>query len=372
MSDDAPLPPLFVAFDGRVPEEVMSRMRKVRAHPDVAALALLPDAHVAGAFCVGVAMATHQTLWPAAVGGDIGCGMATVCLGRLRAEIPHGLLNQLLQNLQRTIPSHRHPTRQDVPLDPNGLSSPHLSRVAERDGAVQFATLGRGNHFLELQRDNESRLWLTTHTGSRAIGAAVSALHLQPDTPLLADSPQGQAYLRDSNWCRQYAAASRAEILTRAATQVREVLDLTDPNLDDLPTHIACDHNHLQRETHFGTELYLHRKGVTPAAAGEWGIIAGSMGTATFLTQGRGHPDALQSSSHGAGRRLTRSEARAAIGARELRRQMANVCFDPRLEPALVEEAPTAYRDIRRVLRAQRDLTGIRLELQPILVHKAT
>lgn len=364
-------PPLFVAFDGKLPRDIARRVERVRAMPGVAAMALLPDAHLAGDFCVGLAIATDDVVYPEAVGSDIGCGMATVRLGLPAAPLTIPRLRRALARIAEVVPAHRHAARRELPLDPAALSAPPLARVAERDGAVQFATLGRGNHFLELQADHEGRAWLTVHTGSRAMGAAVTDHHSRAAPSFRASSPEGAAYLNDVAWCRAYARASRQAILARAGALLQDLLQLAPPDADDLPLAISSDHNHVQPETHMGRTLQVHRKGVTPAGEGEYGIIAGSMATRTLITRGRGHPPSLASSSHGAGRRLTRAEARRQLGVANLRRLLAEVVHDDRLGQALLEESPEAYRDLGRVMRAQRDLTRTVLTLRPLLAHKA-
>jgi tRNA-splicing ligase RtcB len=181
-----------------------------------------------------------------------------------------------------------------------------------------------------------------------------------------AESDAGRAYLSDHAWALRYADANRRAIVSAAAAILGRVLGA---RADDASL-IVCAHNHVRREVHDGTELRVHRKGAIPAADGEPGIIPGSMGTASLHTLGRGEPASLRSSSHGAGRTMSRSEARIRIRLRDLERDVEGVWFDHRLARRLVEEAPGAYRDIGRVMRAQRDLTRVVRRLRPVLVHK--
>jgi tRNA-splicing ligase RtcB len=211
------------------------------------------------------------------------------------------------------------------------------------------------------------------HSGLRAMGQAITAHHLRlaerANTGLLfldADSPGGQAYLRDAGWACRYAEASRRAMMDGVAVLLAELFGVTA----DAESVIHCNHNHVRREMHYGAECWVHRKGAVSAREGEPGIIPGSMGTASFHVTGRGHADALCSSSHGAGRRLSRSEARQAIGADDLERQLRDVWFDHRLADRLRDEAPAAYKDIHAVMRAQRDLTRIVRRLRPLLNYK--
>jgi tRNA-splicing ligase RtcB len=260
-------------------------------------------------------------------------------------------------------------------LATDALSHPSLDKLKQRDGRVQFATLGRGNHFVEFQTDHEGWLWLMVHSGSRAIGQAIATHHLrraQPaSTGLLyfeAETGTGQAYLQDLHWACRYAAASRREMMAVVADLMANLFGVAA----DSDSAFDCNHNHVRRETHHGEDLWVHRKGAVGAAAEEPGIIPGSMATVSFHVSGRGNGASLCSSSHGAGRRLSRTEARQTIRTIDFERQLKGVWFDHRLAHALREESPAAYKDIHAVMRAQRELTRVVRELRPLLCYKGT
>jgi tRNA-splicing ligase RtcB len=183
---------------------------------------------------------------------------------------------------------------------------------------------------------------------------------------LAAESDAGQAYLRDVAWARAYAAESRRRMLAAAAQVAAEVLGI-EP---DWHTLLNTDHNHVQLEQHGGRSLWVHRKGANVASAGARNVIPGSMAAPTYHVEGRGESAALASSSHGAGRRLSRGAARARVSRRDLARQLANVWVDARAAARLVDEAPAAYKDIEVVMRAQRDLVRIVRRLRPVLCYK--
>jgi tRNA-splicing ligase RtcB len=361
--------------------DVAKSLERLRSAGDVVRVAAMPDVHLAEDVCVGVVVATTRRIYPAAVGGDIGCGMAAIrfaCGADVLASERDAA--RMFTELYREVPVLVHPrTTMDRPL-PDGLeeaplSSPSLDTRRRREGRLEFGTLGRGNHFLEFQADDEGALWLMVHTGSRAMGGAIRDHHLrgaQTDgTGLLfvdADSGAGRAYLDDHAWALRYADANRRALIGTASAVVERLFGETA----EPASLILCAHNHVRRETHFGEEVLVHRKGAIPAAEGEAGIIPGSMGTASFHTLGRGDPASLRSSSHGAGRAMSRGEARRRITLRDFERDVEGVWFDRRLTRRLVEEAPSAYRDIGRVMRAQRDLTRIVRRLRPVLVFKGT
>ena len=219
-------------------------------------------------------------------------------------------------------------------------------------GRLELGTLGRGNHFLELQTDDAGALWLMLHSGSRAMGQAIRDHHLRGArrgatglSYLDTDEEAGQAYLADLDWALRYADASRRVMAEVTAALLDEILGA----VADWSTWLSCHHNHVRRETHDGGARWVHRKGAIPAADDEPGIIPGSMGTPSFHTRGRGHGPALCSSSHGAGRALSRTVARQTISRRDLLRQLDGVLYDHRRADQLRDEAPAAYKNIRAV-----------------------
>ena len=362
-----------------MPADVDRSIKRLARTDDVRYLAVMPDVHLARDVCIGTAVATSQLVYPLAVGGDIGCGMAAMRLdGDADVLADEWRAAKLLGGLYRHVPSNRHPAgtmpeQLPEPLITDVLSHPRLEKLKHRDGRVQFGTLGRGNHFLELQADAENCLWMMVHSGSRAMGQAISAHHLDRIGSLpgglpsvAADSPAGQAYLADVAWAIMYAEQNRLVMLTAVALLFEEFFGIAA----DRDSLFHANHNHVRREIHFGREYWVHRKGAQSARAGEPGIIPGSMGTASFHVTGRGCEESLCSSSHGAGRKMSRTDARRTISRRKLDRQMASIWFDHRRAQALRDEAPGAYKDIHAVMRAQKKLTRIVRELRPILSYK--
>jgi tRNA-splicing ligase RtcB (3'-phosphate/5'-hydroxy nucleic acid ligase) len=363
---------------GRVPPDVQGSLARLASAADVVRVAVMPDVHLAHDVCVGTVLATTRRIYPAAVGGDIGCGMIAASFDVDATALDDAdRAGRMFDRLRRLVPVHRHPAPRPLPssLTETPLSDARLQTIARRDGRVQLGTLGRGNHFLEFQSDDDGRLWVMIHSGSRAVGPAVRDLHVARAAAertglasLDAESDDDRAYLTDAAWASRYADVNRRAMLDAAAAVLADVLGAAI-----VPSSvIACDHNHVRREQHADGLLWVHRKGAISAAAGEAGIIPGSMGTRSFHVEGRGNAESLCSSSHGAGRTMSRDEARRRISAKELRRQLAGVWFDAAAEHALRDEAPGAYKDVRAVMRAQRDLTRIVRRLRPVLVYKGT
>jgi tRNA-splicing ligase RtcB len=349
-----------------LPDEVRRAIARVAAAPDVVRVALMPDVHLAEEVCVGAVIATRATLYPAAVGGDIGCGMLAVGFDVDAAAVDEVRAARLLAGLYERVPRDRHLRGGPVaPFVDDGVALSHapLARRAARQGQLQLGTLGSGNHFVELQADEEDRLWLMVHSGSRSLGPAIRAHHGRGRPGLVglaADSDAGRAYLGDVAFALAWAEANRQRIADAACDLVAEILG------GRAGARTSCHHNHVRREG----ELWVHRKGAIPAAEGEPGIIPGSMGTASFHTVGRGHPGALASSSHGAGRVGSRAAARRSISVRTLERELRGVYWDHRRADALRDEAPSAYKDIGQVMRAQAELTRVVRRLRPLLAYK--
>jgi tRNA-splicing ligase RtcB len=363
---------------GPLPRDVGEALERLSRSDDVRRVAVMPDVHLSADVCVGTVVATDHTLYPAAVGGDIGCGVAAIAF-----EGDAGLLHDerraasVLVGLYRAIPIVRHARKRapgiPPPLEARPLSAPSLESLKRGDGVLQLGTLGRGNHFVELQSDDEGRLWLMLHSGSRGLGQAIRDHHLRNCTAgrlglrfLEADSKEGMAYLHDLDWAIDYAEESRGAMTAAAVAIVKAVLGI---GVDEA-SYVSCNHNHVRRETHGGETFWVHRKGAMPAGAGESGLVPGSMGTRSFHVEGRGCAEALGSSAHGAGRQLSRTDARRRISARDVARELRGVWFDHRLAAGLREEAPSAYKDVDAVMRAQHELVRVVRRLRPILSFK--
>lgn len=375
------LPPINAWLSEPVDRQVALSIDRLRSSDDVAAVAIMPDVHLAKEVCVGAVVATRELIYPAAVGGDIGCGMAAVALNVEASLIDNEhAAARLLSQLYEHVPANKHAKGRALPTDVDELhlSDDHLKRIAARDGRYQLGTLGRGNHFLELQADEQGQLWAMLHSGSRAVGQAIALWHQDRTAPsacglgyLASRTTAGEAYLADAEWARRYAAANRLAMLEALSGIMQRHFAVEA----DWSTLIHSDHNHVQRERHAlpsggVREYWVHRKGAQSAVAHEAGVIPGSMGSPSYHTTGRGCALALTSCSHGAGRRLSRTEASRKFNGADLRRQVGRLWFDHRRAKSLREEAPAAYKDIRQVMQAQREMTKITRTLQPLLTYK--
>jgi tRNA-splicing ligase RtcB len=364
------LPKVSTWLAGPMGRDVTEAIERLREAPDVRQIAVMPDVHLSADVCIGVALATSHLIYPQAVGGDIGCGMLAIATdGDASVLNSAKLAGAILADLRVAVPARRR-NRRTVIAQPEGeLSHPSLEAIRKEAGMLEFATLGSGNHFLELQADEENRLWLMIHSGSRAMGQAIRDHHLANAEPVAGrlraldvNTETGAAYLRDAGYAREYADASRSAM----AVEVGRVLERRAGVRLCWDTRIATDHNHVALES----GLWVHRKGAMPSHTGVAGVLPGSMGTHSFHVEGRGHEPALCSSAHGAGRALSRTEARRRISQRDLEKQMENVWYDRGLAAQLRDEAPSVYKDIRAVMRAQKDLVKITRVVKPVLNYK--
>jgi len=380
MMSEPSLAPIQAWLTAPMKHDVSEAIDRLRRASDVQQIAVMPDVHLATDVCIGVVVATSRLIYPQAVGGDIGCGMLAIGFDvEATALADPKVAGRVLSGLGRAVPARRRNRRAAIAPPPElevaTLSHPTLETMRRNEGTIEFATLGSGNHFLELQSDEDGRLWLMVHSGSRGMGPAIRDHHLGLGEDvggglraLDATSDQGARYLRDAAWARRFADESRRAM----AVEVGTVIETTLGARLCWDTVITTDHNHVSREHHGERELWVHRKGAMPARLGESGVLPGSMGSLSFHVEGRGHEPALCSSAHGAGRALSRTVAREKVTERELRRQMEGVWYDYRIANRLRDEAPAAYKDIRAVLRAQKELVKVTRTLRPVLNYKGT
>ena len=358
-------------FDVDVQQSVQQWSRRT----GVSRIAVMPDVHLAKNVCIGTVIATDKVLYPAAVGGDIGCGILAVAMD-CDAEAFRAKANaaRLLGQLNERVPTnrlapHRITKRLPSELEDQELSDPRLQKLKLREGCVQLGTLGRGNHFVEFQYDEDDRLWLMIHSGSRGIGQAIAKHHgCEKRKGIAADSDAGQAYFSDMQWARAYARCNRLAMM-QSVTEILSSYWNVNPDLD---TVVHTDHNHVQVENHSGKPLLVHRKGAQQLPRDELGLVPGSMGSGSFIVSGKGCEAALDSCAHGAGRKMSRQQAKRSVSLSGFEESMQNVWFNHQKTKQLLDEAPQAYKDLDQVMRDQRELVRPVRRLFPLINFKGT
>lgn len=368
-------------------------------------VALMPDAHLGKGSTVGSVIATKGAIIPAAVGGDIGCGMQAEQLGLCADDLGGDkFLARLRDSIESKIPVGQVANSSTCDAADAFMNSgtAHWKRVGENNASkpladqyrlrkeheklqhkarLQFGSLGGGNHFIELCLDQNDSIWLVLHSGSRGIGNHLASRHIDRakglmrqyfiETPnpdlayLVQKTPEFDAYLDDLLWCQQYAMENRSEMMRRFETCLTSALGGRSL---DVQRRVHCHHNYTRLENHFGANIYVTRKGAVSAREGEWGIIPGSMGTRTYIVQGKGNPESFMSCAHGAGRRMSRNQARREFTLDDLIRQTAGV--ECRKDDALLDEIPGAYKDVDQVMADQADLVDVRYTLRAVLCVK--
>lgn len=351
-------------------------------------LALMPDAHGGKGMPIGGVLATKGVVIPNAVGVDIGCGMCAVKTNIRVEDIPQEMLRkQILRGIREQIPlgRERHKTVQDEVYMPSGFDTDAMAVVKRQltSARKQIGTLGGGNHFIELQCCEEGYLWIMLHSGSRNLGKMVGEYYnLMAETlnarwysavkadmklaflPLRA--PEFKQYWAEMEYCVAFAFANRKLMMNR----IQDVIADAIPQATFEPM-INIAHNYATWEEHFGENVIVHRKGAVRAGAGDIGIIPGSQGTRSYIIEGLGNPDSFLSSSHGAGRAMSRTEAVRTLSLEQeiARLESQNIIHAIRGRSDL-EEAAGAYKNIEEVMANQTDLVCIRTALSPIAVIK--
>ncbi len=363
-----------------VSPEAVRQLVRIASEPYVVEhVAAMADVHVSEGVAVGTVFATEHTVVPKSLGGDLGCGMSAVRLELGAEQFDRALLERVVAELVRAIPAGSATHRgQGVPVPDALLASPLSTHTLDHTRSAlarrHLGTLGGGNHFIELDRDAEGQLWLLVHSGSRGLGASIAEHHARvADTtsttylPALdIRTPSGEAYFQDVSWALTFARANRATLVARAIEVLSECIGESFTHTDVVDIH----HNFVARETWFGRELLIHRKGAISVPVGAKALIPGSMGTASYVVAGLGNEAAFGSCSHGAGRVMSRKEARSKVTTKSLARAMRRVVYPEHLARDLVEEAPAAYRDVSDVLEDQEDLVTRVVRLEPIAVLK--
>ncbi|MDQ1495056.1 MAG: hypothetical protein QOG69_1539 [Actinomycetota bacterium] len=346
-------------------------------------LALMPDAHLGKGATVGSVIPTLGAIIPAAVGVDIGCGMIAVRTQFTTADVARADLRALRVAIEGAVPLSAGKYNVD-------LTDTAKARVADLEAGadvdygsfagnwrLQLGTLGSGNHFIEVTVDEEQRVWLFLHSGSRGVGNKIAQRHIEiaralckqwwidlpdPDLAYLVEgTDQFWSYMRDLRWAQRFALLNREEMMDRVIGCFEAWIGEPVVEAD----RINCHHNFTQQEVHFGKKVWVSRKGAIEASAGRPGLIPGSMGTASYVVAGLGDPLSLNSSPHGAGRNFSRSAARRQFTVEDLRTAMVGIEY--RDTDAFIDEIPAAYKDIDQVMADAADLVEVRHTLRQIV-----
>jgi tRNA-splicing ligase RtcB len=361
-------------------------------------VAAMPDVHVGIGATVGSVIPTKGAVIPAAVGVDIGCGMMAARTSLHAADLPDNL-EGVRHAIEKAVPHGRDVGRGKRDKGSWGDPPPEIvaawmtlagrfkritgkyPKLAKANSLVHLGTLGTGNHFIEMCLDEDDAVWLMLHSGSRGVGNAIGSFFIElakedmrwhfinlPDEDL-AYFPEGTEHFDDYveavGWAQDFAALNRRMMMTNVIRAVRQVI--TKPFEAEVEA-INCHHNYVRKERHFGENVLVTRKGAVRAAEGVMGIIPGSMGAKSFIVRGRGNKDSFDSCSHGAGRLMSRNEAKKRFTLADHAEATAGV--ECRKDAAVIDETPGAYKPIEAVMAAQSDLVEIVHTLKQVVCVK--
>lgn len=387
-----------------VEESAMKQLANVAAMPFVHHhVAAMPDVHWGMGATVGSVIATRGAIIPAAVGVDIGCGMMASRTDLTASDLPDNLFG-IRSAIEAAVPHGRtdnggpndrgawgEPDESDgsrfvasgLAVDLALLSAKHPKRLerAARRAPNHLGTLGTGNHFIEVCLDEVDHVWLMLHSGSRGIGNAIGQQFIElakedmrrwfvnlPDADL-AYLPEGtqhfDEYMEAVEWAQRFALANREVMMEAVIAAVRT--QITKP-FEAATMAVNCHHNYVSRERHWGQNVLLTRKGAVRARHGDLGIIPGSMGARSYIVRGKGNPESFCSCSHGAGRKMSRGEAKRTFTLEDHAKAVAGV--ECRLDADVIDETPGAYKDIDSVMAAQSDLVEIVHRLRQVVCVK--
>lgn len=359
-------------------------------------MAVMPDVHLGKGSTIGSVIPTQGAIIPAAVGVDIGCGMIAARTSLVAADLPDNLFG-LRSAIEKAVPHGKTFGRRDqgawehVPNAADQAWSAMAGRfkaitdkypkLEKTNNRAHLGTLGGGNHFIEVCLDEVNRVWFMLHSGSRGVGNAIGNLFIElaqadmrqhianlPDRSLAyfeEGSRHYDDYVEAVGWAQDFARQNRELMMQAVIATARQVIRKPfEANLEA----VNCHHNYVQKEQHFGEEILVTRKGAVSAQKGQLGIIPGSMGAKSFIVRGLGNEEAFCSCSHGAGRTMSRTQAKKQFTVEDQARATAHV--ECRKDKDVIDEIPMAYKDIDAVMHAQRELVEVVHTLRQVVCVK--
>jgi tRNA-splicing ligase RtcB len=381
-----------------IEEAASKQLRNVARLPFVHGwVAAMPDVHWGIGATVGSVIPTVGAIVPAAVGVDIGCGMAAVQTTLTASDLPESL-REVRTAIEQAVPHGRTPRGRDQgswqeppppALEAWARLKPRFDAITAKHGAIKNAnhvthlgTLGTGNHFIEVCLDEAGRVWFMLHSGSRGVGNRIGSYFIElakkdmrqhlanlPDEDLayLEEGAQHfDDYVEAVGWAQEFAMTNRRLMMDAVVRAVRAVPGI--PPFETGRMAVNCHHNYVARERHLGREVFVTRKGAVRAGAGELGIIPGSMGARSYIVRGRGSAESFESCSHGAGRAMSRNEAKRRFTLADHAQATAGV--ECRKDAGVIDETPGAYKRIDAVMDAQKDLVEIVHTLRQVVCVK--
>ena len=383
-----------------VEEQARQQLRNLARVPVVGPfVAVMPDVHLGIGATVGSVVPTRHAIIPAAVGVDIGCGMIAARTSLTASDLPDSLA-AIRTAIERAVPHGRSKNRggsrdkgawgkvptvaenawAELDNDFKRLCDLH-PRLKKTNNLAHMGTLGTGNHFIELCLDEADDVWVMLHSGSRGVGNAIGTHFIELAQRDMANhianlphrdlayfqegSPHFDDYVFAVGWAQQFARLNREVMMRFTLQALQKALPKRFKVTEDA---VNCHHNYVQKEHHYGADVWVTRKGAVRAGKGELGIIPGSMGAKSYIVRGKGNPESFCSCSHGAGRAMSRTEAKKRFTLEDHRQATKDV--ECRKDKDVIDETPAAYKDIDAVMHAQRDLVEVAHTLRQVVCVK--
>jgi len=351
-------------------KSALEQFESAMQQPDVVKGALMPDSHTGYSLPIGAVVATNNTIYPAWVGYDIGCGMCALKLDGIDVTAVKNNAKDIFDVIYRDIPVGFKINTTDTMYSLDGLTSKGVEIAESKNYKKALGSLGGGNHFIEIGYDEQDNVWVVIHSGSRGVGHGIATHYMKLFHPegkakdghhgKHVVSQDGKDYIQDMSWCLDYALANRQEMMFRVVNAITESLDMSCYEID-FSEIINRNHNHAVLQD----DLWVHRKGATHAEDGMMGVIPGNMRDGSFIVRGKGNLNSLKSSSHGAGRVLGRKAARRELSVDKFMEQMNGV--QALVSDKTLDESPDAYKNIFDVMAAQSELVDIVAHIKPLI-----
>lgn len=357
----------YHVFAGVLEKEAVNQFESAMQQEFVVRGALMPDAHAGYSLPIGSVVATDGVVVPAWVGYDIGCGMCALPTTYNVEEIKKNS-KAIFDGIYKCIPVGFSHNQKDTEWDYSGFTcTPKTQEIFSKNGLRQLGSLGGGNHFIEIGSDENGKVWVVIHSGSRGIGHAVASHYMRLASGegkareghfgFDVTTQEGKDYITDLGFCLEFALENRREMMSR----IEDVLSIYSHGFGDWGNLINRTHNHAE----YKDGLWIHRKGATHAEDGMMGVIPGNMRDGSFIVRGKGNPNSLWSSSHGAGRVLGRKEALRTLDMKDFTETMHGVVA--LVTSDTLDESPFAYKNIFEVMRRQEDLVDVVSHIQPLI-----
>jgi tRNA-splicing ligase RtcB (3'-phosphate/5'-hydroxy nucleic acid ligase) len=349
-----------------VEPEAMRQFESAMEQPFSVQGALMPDAHTGYSLPIGAVVATDGVILPSWVGYDIGCGMCALPTSFSKKDIIENS-EKIFKSIYRAVPTGFHHNKRPSTWNDIPELAVKGKEIFDKNGLKQLASLGGGNHFIEIGFDEEQRVWIIIHSGSRGIGHAVASHYMKLASGdgkareghfgFKVDSNEGKDYIKDMNFCLAFALENRRQMIARVEREIAHYCN----GEGDWNNLINRNHNHAEEKN----GLWIHRKGATHADEGMMGVIPGNMRDGSFIVKGKGNADALWSSSHGAGRVLGRKEAHKKLNLQDFKETMQGIAA--KVDQTTLDESPSAYKNIFEVMDLQKDLVEVLHHIKPLV-----